>query len=523
MDIHKVYDCVIIGAGPGGIVATKELLEKGIDNVVCLEQSHQLGGTFANSYDSLTLTSSATFSMFSDFLNKPGEGHNFWSRTEAVAYWTRYAEHCQVLPKIQFNKRVKSIVDDGEGWHIALDDGMILWSERIVVATGNNNFENYPAWKEALTDVEYLHSKHYRNAEAFRGKRVLVVGGGESASDMALELSRVAESCWISLRDSAGWVVPRKRGGFASDVSTHRGLWGAPRRFGTYVSQRSITNDLAKNDPVNDAVAMLNRRIKDPRGIWSTYGTKTVAMAEAIAYHSCQLVEEITSVEAGGRTLTTKTGQVLEEVDAVVFSTGYMNLSPFLPEVLCKTDPRALYKHMLHPDLGTRIAWVGVARPGFGSQFPIMEMQARYFALLCAGRLPLPDRATMNEVIARDLAKNLEQFGHNGRRIRSLVDYMHYMDELAELIGCQPPLIRYLLTKPWLWMRLMYGPSQATQYRLTGPDAKRELAEYILSELPVSRLNYVVKTGIKVRLMQFFEFFVPRLKSQQPRLKSQQL
>ena len=62
-----MIDCIVIGAGPAGIVTTKELLEHGIGEVICLEQSDKLGGTFSKSYDNLVLTSSVTFSMFSDF------------------------------------------------------------------------------------------------------------------------------------------------------------------------------------------------------------------------------------------------------------------------------------------------------------------------------------------------------------------------------------------------------------------------------------------------------------------------
>ena len=62
-----MLDCIVIGAGPGGLVTTKELLEQGLSEVVCLEQAESIGGVFANTYDNLVLTSSCTYSMFSDF------------------------------------------------------------------------------------------------------------------------------------------------------------------------------------------------------------------------------------------------------------------------------------------------------------------------------------------------------------------------------------------------------------------------------------------------------------------------
>lgn len=503
---EKPLDCVVIGAGPGGLVATKELIENGIKKLLCLEMEDQIGGVFAKTYENLTLTSSATFSMFSDFLNKPGEDNYFWTKEEAIDYWGRYAQHFGVTEHIRFNTEVTSVERvQNQHWQITLSCGQIFKSVRIIIATGNNRFESYPEWAKQLSAIDYSHSKNYRNADPFKGKRVVVVGGGESASDIALEISKVAHASWISLRESAGWVVPRKRGDYATDTSTHRGLWGLPRRYGAQFTKRSIELDRAKKDPVHDAIAMLNSRIRDPRGIWSTYGTKTVALAEAIAHHNCKVVEEVVRVEDGGKCLVTGDGLVLHNIDAVVFSTGYINHTSFLPEAYQAVDPRRLYKHIFHPDTGDSLMWIGVARPGFGSQFPIMEMQARLCALICAGKHQLPSAMAMNRSIQTDYQKNMEQFGRNAKRIRSLVDYFHYMDEIAELIGCKPPLKNYIYRHPTLWLKMMYGPAQATQYRLVGPGRKRELAHYILKNLPLSRFNNVVKIGLRLRLMQLFE------------------
>ena len=496
----KIYDCIVVGAGPGGIVATKELLESGISDVLCLEKSDAIGGVFSKGYDNLQLTSSATFSMFSDFLNKEGEENHFWSKEEAVSYWTRYADHFGVTRHIQFNTQVVDVEEMKDGsWIVKTDSDQII-TQRIVLATGNNSVENYPDWAETLTQVEYSHSKNYKNASQYAGKRVLVVGGGESASDIALEISQVADQCWISLRESAGWVVPRKRGKYATDISTHRGVWDLPRHYGEYFTRRSIEIEKSKNDPLYDAVAMLNSRITDPKGIWSTYGTKTIALAEAIAYHNCKVVGEISEVADGGRNLVDADGLQLEDVDAVVFSTGYINITHFMPNHYRHCDPRQLYKHMIHPEVGTSLCWIGVARPGFGSQFPIMEMQARYYALLCSGEMALPDPDSMAKSIKEDFERNVDQFGNNAKRIRSLVDYFRYMDGLAEVIGCKPPLKEYFVRYPLIWLTIMYGPTQATQYRLVGPGSKKKEAHKILKKLPVSKFNNVVKIGLRMRL-----------------------
>ncbi len=109
-----MLDAVVIGAGPGGIACTKELLEHGVD-VVCLEQSQSLGGVFVTGYDDLMLTSSVPFSMFSDYWVGDGKGHHFWSKEEAVAYWQAYAEHFGVIPRIRFGSKVTSVAQAEDG------------------------------------------------------------------------------------------------------------------------------------------------------------------------------------------------------------------------------------------------------------------------------------------------------------------------------------------------------------------------------------------------------------------------
>ncbi|HEX9827547.1 MAG TPA: NAD(P)/FAD-dependent oxidoreductase, partial [Flavobacteriaceae bacterium] len=436
--------CIVIGAGPGGIVATKELLEKGFSDVLCLEQSSELGGTFSKSYDNLLLTSSVTFSMYSDFWVGEGKSHHFWIKEEAVQYWKDYAGHYGVTQNIRFNAKVESVsIQLDKTWKIKLASGESLDCERLVLATGNNSIPRFPDWHEQLTSISYLHSRDYKNADNFKGKRVLMVGGGESGSDVAYEIAKVAEQSWVSLRESAGWIVPRKRGEHATDVSTHRGYWDLPRDYGKQLSPFILKLERGRKDPVFDVLADLNDKVKAKRGIWGIYGTKTLTLPKAIAHYGCKVVDDIVRVENGGKKLVSKSGDVLENVDAVVFSTGYHNKSDFMPTELQVSDPRSLYKHVFHPDYGDRLAWIGWARPCFGSQFPIMELQSRYCALIFSKDMKLPNVEAMKLSIDEDIAHYQEQFEGNCDRIRSLVDYHHYMNGMSKIIGCYPPIIRY--------------------------------------------------------------------------------
>ena len=140
-----MLEAVVIGAGPGGIACTKELLENGVDDVVCLEQSRSLGGVFVTGYDDLLLTSSVPFSMFSDFWVGDGKGHHFWSKEEAVAYWQAYADNYGVTPRIRFDAKVAA-VSQGKGghWEVTLESGEVIQTRQLALATGNNSVPRFP-------------------------------------------------------------------------------------------------------------------------------------------------------------------------------------------------------------------------------------------------------------------------------------------------------------------------------------------------------------------------------------------
>lgn len=265
-----------------------------------------------------------------------------------------------------------------------------------------------------------------------------------------------------------------------------------------------------------DAAVKLNQKVNSKNGIWGIYGTKNFSLPEAIVDYACKVVGEIIEVEDGGRKLLAADGETIENVDAVVFCTGYKNHVSFLPDELKQTDPRSWYKHIFHPHYQDKIAWIGWARPALGSQFPIMEMQARFFALICTGERKLPTAEEIEEVASIDREKYLEQFEYNAARIRSLLDYHIYIDELAALIGCKPPLWKYFFLHPHLWLRIVYGPTQATQFRLRGPGDKEALAQELIAKLPVSPFNrvVVVKAGLRGRVIYGLKAIVEGITSQ---------
>ncbi|MCG8537097.1 MAG: NAD(P)-binding domain-containing protein, partial [Pseudomonadales bacterium] len=195
----------VIGAGLSGLTTIKQLLDEGHD-VVCFEKSGDYGGVFNkqdSSYDNLTLTVSNYFMAYSDFVPME-ERYRFWSKQEYREYLERYVNRFDLLPTIQFNHSVTSLKKEGDQWFLTSQCDGKEHSEAfdsVAICSGMFVHKKLPQIK-GMEDFEgeIFHSKDFQNASAFKGKRVLCVGMGESASDITSEISEVAKQCYLSLR-----------------------------------------------------------------------------------------------------------------------------------------------------------------------------------------------------------------------------------------------------------------------------------------------------------------------------------
>ncbi|MEZ4451260.1 MAG: NAD(P)/FAD-dependent oxidoreductase [Nannocystaceae bacterium] len=193
MDRKRV---VIIGAGPCGLVALKEMREAGHD-AIAIEKGRGIGGAFSiadeSAYENLYLTITNMMMAFSDF---PPEDLRlkYSSAEEYSAYLEAYADHFELRPHIRLRTEVLHAVRDGDRWRITVQDGVLppesIEADALIVATGSNHIpRRIPL--EGFTG-EIVHSVDYRRAEDFAGKRVLVIGAGESAFDVAADVAKVA-------------------------------------------------------------------------------------------------------------------------------------------------------------------------------------------------------------------------------------------------------------------------------------------------------------------------------------------
>ena len=185
---------VVIGAGPAGLATAATLGRLGRPYVV-LERADAVGASWQGRYDSLRLH---TVRWLSGLPGAPiPRQYGRWvARDDLVAYLREYAERFGVRP--EFGVDVQRIERFGEHWRIQTSDGD-REASAVVVATGYSRVPHLPAWPGRFDGV-LLHSCDYRDPSPYRGQRVLVVGAGNSAAEIALDLAGVAARVDLAVR-----------------------------------------------------------------------------------------------------------------------------------------------------------------------------------------------------------------------------------------------------------------------------------------------------------------------------------
>jgi len=328
------FPVLVVGAGPAGLAAMTALAQAGIA-FEGVESHGQAGGIWDQSnprssvYDSLTTNTSRYTTHLGHPM--PSEWPDFPPHRQAHSYLQAHAEQAGLIPRIRFHTLFKGAAKSPRGTWIAKlrtqDAAHSVTAEyrAIIVATGMHNKQNciYPEvlrYRAKLCGLPVIHSAEYRNATPYTGKRVLVVGIGVSGTDIANEVSRVAQRTLLSFR-SVPWFVPANVFGKPGDVAAigrtawlpfwiQRGAFrviramtiGHPRRIGLPVPSHRLLDRFAVTD----------------RGIVEALKTKRVIIRS-----------EVAGIENG--LVHFQDGQHKPEpIDAVIFATGYARNYPLL-------------------------------------------------------------------------------------------------------------------------------------------------------------------------------------------------
>ncbi|AGS70217.1 flavin-containing monooxygenase [Streptomyces collinus] len=205
----------VIGAGPGGLAAAHALRSRGIRAVV-LEKSDQVGSSWRRHYDRLHLHTTRRLSALPG-LRMPRRFGRWVSRDDVVRYLEKYAEHheLEIVTGVEVFRIERSA--DGAGWLLHASGGRELTGSAVVVATGYNHTPRVPDWPGFDGfGGDFTHAAHYRNAEPYAGRDVLVVGVGNTGAEIAVDLVEggaarvrlaVRTAPHIVRRSTAGWAA----------------------------------------------------------------------------------------------------------------------------------------------------------------------------------------------------------------------------------------------------------------------------------------------------------------------------
>lgn len=188
---------LIIGAGPGGMAMAGRFTKLNIPYTL-IEQHDKAGQAWYNHYERVHLHTVKEYSVL-PHMDFPEDYPQYVPRNKLLEYFEAYCKKFNIQPICQ--QEAISIKKEGGKWLTKTADGNDYISERVIIATGFNRVPNSPEWPEMENfQGELMHSRTYRNGSAYKGKKVLVVGMGNTGAELAIDLHEHGATPFLSVR-----------------------------------------------------------------------------------------------------------------------------------------------------------------------------------------------------------------------------------------------------------------------------------------------------------------------------------
>jgi hypothetical protein len=438
----------IIGAGSSGIAAAQALASHGVA-FDCFEAGSGIGGNWrydndnemSSAYESLHINTSrqmmeyAAFPMDESLPDYP-------DHRQIAQYFDAYVDHFGLRGRVTFRTEVTKVEpfetvagrppqgrpfgDAGDRWAVTIrprdGGGPETRTYRDVIVANGHHWD--PRWPEPsfpgaeTFPGEQLHAHYYRTSELLVGKRVLVLGIGNSACDIAVESSRVATSTDLAMRRGAH-ILPKYMFGMPTDHLTDSPLARGPLKVQQLamaallrLSQGKVT-DYGLPEPDHDVL--------------HAHPTVSQDLLNRLGHGDITVRPNIDRFE-GSKVFFTD-GRA-GEYDVVVYCTGYKVSFPFFTGEMVRAEDNHidLYRRVVHPD-HPGLYFIGLIQP-FGAIMPLAEVQAAWVSDLVTGTGALPPVAEMRHQIAAYDA-NLRKRFIASKRHTIEVDFHSYRTEIA--------------------------------------------------------------------------------------------
>jgi hypothetical protein len=424
----------VIGAGSSGIAACQVLSARGVE-YDCVEAGSEVGGNWrylndngmSSAYRSLHINTSRQMMEFRSF-PMPSHLPAYPSHFQIAEYFDDFVKHHGFRDRIRFRTEVTSVAPaSGGGYAVTSRDRDTGESTTtsygsVVVANGHHWS---PRWPEpafdGTFDGEEMHAHFYKTPERFAGKKVLVLGIGNSACDIAVESSRVSARTYLAMRRGAH-IMPKFLFGMPTDHLT--------------------TSPLARFAPPWLQALSVRAMLRISRGKLTDYGLPKPSHG-ILAAHPTVSDDLLTRLGHGDITVKPNVARLdgsgvvfadgsREDVDVIVYCTGYKVDFPFLeasafPAVSSPDNEVSLYKRVVDPE-HPGLYFLGLIQP-LGAVMPLAEAQAEWVADLLTGRAVLPPVPEMKAEITA-YRRELRSRYVASKRHTLEVDFLGYQREL---------------------------------------------------------------------------------------------
>ena len=422
----------IIGAGCSGFTTAKRLKDFGIAYDQ-FEASDNIGGNwyFKNPngmsacYQSLHIDTSKYRLAFEDY-PVPDDWPDFPHHSQLFDYFNDYVDHFGLRDAIQFNTRVEDARrDDDDIWHVTLSTGETRQYGALVVANGHHWDAKIPTEYGDHFDGIQMHSHSYNSPfepHDLRGKNILVVGVGNSAMDIASEVSQrpIANKCFVSARRGV-WVLPKYLNGEPADKAVMP-AW-MPDKIGRWLGQKAIERAIGK---------MENYGLPKPdHKVLTAHPSVSGEFLTRLGCGDINVKPGLRKLDGDGVVFEDGTREV---IDTIIWATGYRIRFPFLNQnaLAVENNKFPLYHRMIKP--GWRnLFFVGLAQP-LPTLVNLAEQQSKFIAAVLSGRLELPDDAAMEAQIIKDEQKYLGHY-YDSERHTIQIDFNQYVHDLKKQLG----------------------------------------------------------------------------------------
>ncbi|MES2713510.1 MAG: FAD-dependent oxidoreductase [Pseudomonadota bacterium] len=457
----------IIGAGPGGLAAAAWLRRHGFAPVL-FEASDQLGGQWnaasplSGVWPGMRTNTSRILTAFSE-LDHAAQTAVYPNQREMLDYLRRYADQEGIAGQIRVSTAVERIehATEGSGWIVRSRHGGVPRVEqfaRVVVASGRHTAPAIPVI-EGVRGFSgsggAAHTQAYKGAAAYRDRAVLVAGCSISALEIASEIALGGARRVTVASRRQRYVLQKMLAGVPAD---HVAFTRFAALAGAVLPPAALSAGLrhlvvsSSGSPEQFGAPMPDADIFAAGLTQSQHFLPLVAEGRI---HTRPWIERISGSDVIFADGTS------EQVDALLFGTGYRLSLPFLSEAIAaclNLDDQHidLHDHTFHPDL-PGLAFIGMFDQ-VGPYFPVLELQARWLAYAWAGLAPSAD---------------MSQARYRTARSGPTAIPMHMLATLfARNAGVEPNPDR----DPQLRRALLFGPLSPDSFRLEGPDLRTDAA-----------------------------------------------